>query len=123
MTIDVQTRVPCPEIEQLPIELDSTPVILEEYNVNLLPLYDYITEEYLISGISEGEDFCTRLLLRRPRDDAKFSGFVLAETSHIWAGTSVWRAASRWIMRNSEYQLPPDFSQTLTCCRSRLARD
>lgn len=91
-----------PIIAEIPISSEDQPTILEPYNVDLLPSYDYVTREYLISGFAEGSDYATRLLLRCPRDVKDFSGLAIAEPAHIWSGTSIWRALSRWIMRNGE---------------------
>lgn len=90
------------EVTQLPETKTSKSVILEPYHVDLLPEYSYISEEFLISGIAHGESYCTRLLLRRPAELAKFSGFVVEEPSHLWGGTSIWRHINRWLMRNGE---------------------
>lgn len=91
-----------PKIEPLPVTEASQPVVLEPYHVDLLPEYGYVSREYLISGVAAGESYCTRLLLRCPEDPASFSGFVVEEPSHLWGGTSIWRATNRWLMRNGE---------------------
>jgi hypothetical protein len=93
-----------PDVTYLPETEFSKSVILESYHVDLLPEYCYISEEFLISGIAHGEPYCTRLLLRRPADLNKFSGFVVEEPSHLWGGTSIWRHTNRWLMRNGECQ-------------------
>lgn len=84
----------------VPSTSDSTPVLLEPYHVDLLPEYGYTSREYLLSGCAAAHPYCTRLLLRCPEDEASFSGFVVLEPSHLWGGTSVWRAVNRWLMRN-----------------------
>lgn len=91
-----------PKIEPLPVTETSQPVVLEPYHVDLLPEYGYVSREYLISGVAAGEPYCTRLLLRCPEDPVSFSGFVVEEPSHLWGGTSIWRATNRWLMRNGE---------------------
>jgi hypothetical protein len=95
-------RVHTPSITKLPITSTSQPVILEPYHVDLLPSYDYVTREYLISGIAAGAPYCTRLLLRCPAESSRFSGVVVEEPAHIWSGTSIWRATNRWLMRNGK---------------------
>ncbi|KAJ5358815.1 uncharacterized protein N7496_011228 [Penicillium cataractarum] len=97
-----------PEITYLPETETSKPVLLEPYHVDLLPEYSYVSEEFLISGIAHGEPYCTRLLLRRPVDISKFSGFVVEEPSHLWGGTSIWRHINRWLMRNGHAWLEVD---------------
>lgn len=91
-----------PEITYLPETETSKSVILEPYHVDLLSEYSYVSEEFLISGAAHGESYCTRLLLRRPTNLDKFSGFVVVEPSHLWGGTSIWRHINRWLMRNGE---------------------
>jgi hypothetical protein len=89
-----------PKVVELPRPEQA--VILEPYHVDLLPEYNYVTREYLMSGIAADEPYCTRLLLRCPANAVTFSGFVVEEPSHLWGGTSVWRHISRWLMRNGE---------------------
>ncbi|KAM5341797.1 hypothetical protein ACJ41O_014828 [Fusarium nematophilum] len=111
MTIDKQRsveRISTPSIDFLPQAEDSRPVILEPYHVDLLPEYGYVSREYLISGIAAGEPYCTRLLLRCPKNPEEFSGFVVEEPSHLWGGTSIWRHINRWIMRNGHAWLEVD---------------
>jgi hypothetical protein len=91
-----------PSIAYLPETETSKSVLLEPYHVDLLPEYGYISQEFLISGVAQGESFCTRLLLRRPADIQRFSGCVIEEPSHLWGGTSIWRHINRWLMRNGE---------------------
>ena len=95
-----KTPVVTPTVKELPETQTSRAVLLEPYHVDLLPEYGYITREYLISGYAVGAEYCTRLLLRCPADPQRFTGFVIEEPSHLWGGTSIWRATNRWIMRN-----------------------
>lgn len=44
--------------------------------------YGYVADEYLIAGIAAGEPYTTRLVIRKPRDDRKFSGLAIAEPMH-----------------------------------------
>jgi len=44
--------------------------------------FDYVADEYIISGMADGEPFTTRLNVRRPSDMSRFSGLVLAEPMH-----------------------------------------
>jgi len=44
--------------------------------------YDYVADEYAISGTADGEPYKTRLVVRRPRDMSRFSGLVLFEPMH-----------------------------------------
>ncbi|KAF4437148.1 signal peptide-containing protein [Fusarium austroafricanum] len=93
-------RVSAPKVRRLPETEASKPIIIEPYHVDLLPEYEYVSREYMISGIAAGESYCTRILLRCPADIKNFTGFVVEEPSHLWGGTSIWRHINRWLMRN-----------------------
>lgn len=77
----------------------STAVLLEPYAVDRMPLYGYEQKEYVVSGTAAGASYSTRILVRHPSDMARANGRALAEVSHIWGGTSVWRAYHRQLMR------------------------
>jgi hypothetical protein len=47
-----------------------------------LDKYNYVVDEYLISGTAAGDPYVTRLAIRKPKDDRKFSGLVIAEPMH-----------------------------------------
>jgi hypothetical protein len=65
-----------------------------------LPAFGYETHEYFVSGTANGEPYTTRLVIRKPADDTKFSGFVLAEamhgsgSAHMFEFTSIYTMAS-----------------------------
>jgi len=44
--------------------------------------FNYETHEYFVSGTANGEPYTTRLVVRKPADNSKFSGLVLAEAMH-----------------------------------------
>ncbi|HXC59235.1 MAG TPA: alpha/beta hydrolase domain-containing protein [Steroidobacteraceae bacterium] len=44
--------------------------------------FNYAVDEYLISGTAAGEPYETRLVIRKPKDNRKFSGLVVAEPMH-----------------------------------------
>src|SRR4026208_56189 len=48
-----------------------------------LARFKYITKEYFVSGIAQGQPYTTRILVRRPADAKKFSGIVVAEPMHF----------------------------------------
>ena len=79
---------------------NSRPVVLEPYAVDKMPEYGYIQEEFFVSGNAADHEYSTRILVRRPRDMNFYNGRMLMEVSHIWGGTSVWRAYHRQIMRS-----------------------
>jgi len=47
-----------------------------------LAAFTYETHEYFVSGTANGESYTTRLVVRKPADNSKFSGLVLAEAMH-----------------------------------------
>ncbi|WP_031464267.1 alpha/beta hydrolase domain-containing protein [Sciscionella sediminilitoris] len=86
---------PIPETET------SRAHVLEPYGLDRLAEYDYVQEEYLVEGTAAGAGFGTRILVRRPADVRRCSGTAITEVSHIWGGTSVWRAINRFVMRGN----------------------
>ena len=44
--------------------------------------FGYVTKEYFVSGTANGEPYKTRIVIRRPADNGRFSGLVLAESMH-----------------------------------------
>jgi len=44
--------------------------------------FNYITREYFVSGTANGQPYKTRIVIRKPADNSKFSGLVLAESMH-----------------------------------------
>ena len=47
-----------------------------------LAYFKYVTKEYFVSGTANGQPYKTRIVIRRPADNSKFSGLVLAESMH-----------------------------------------
>ena len=44
--------------------------------------FNYVTKEYFVTGTANGQPYKTRIVIRKPSDNSKFSGFVLAESMH-----------------------------------------
>jgi hypothetical protein len=44
--------------------------------------FRYVAKEYFVSGTANGQPYKTRLVIRRPADDSRFSGIVLGESMH-----------------------------------------
>jgi hypothetical protein len=44
--------------------------------------FSYVTKEYFVSGTANGQPYKTRIVIRRPADNSKFSGLILAESMH-----------------------------------------
>ncbi len=47
-----------------------------------LDAFKYEAREYFVSGTADGEPYTTRIVVRKPADNARFSGLVLAEAMH-----------------------------------------
>jgi hypothetical protein len=45
--------------------------------------FDYVTEEYFVSGVADGTPYATRVVVRYPANARKFSGLVVAEPMHF----------------------------------------
>jgi hypothetical protein len=65
-----------------------------------LGAFKYETHEYFVSGTANGEPYTTRLVVRKPADNSKFSGLVLAEAmhgsgaAHLFEFTSIYTMSS-----------------------------
>jgi hypothetical protein len=44
--------------------------------------FNYVTKEYFVSGTANGQPYKTRIVIRKPADNSKFSGLILAESMH-----------------------------------------
>jgi hypothetical protein len=44
--------------------------------------FNYVTEEYFVSGTAAGAPYKTRILIRKPKHAGKFSGLVVGEPTH-----------------------------------------
>ena len=62
----------------------------------LIP-YGYVEEEYFVFGAVDGKPYKTSLLVRKPRDPAKFSGLVAVETVHAQGAIPLWGNDRAWM--------------------------
>jgi Alpha/beta hydrolase domain len=62
----------------------------------LIP-YGYVEEEYFVSGTVDGKPYTTSLLVRKPKDPAKFSGLVAVETIHAQGAVPLWGQREVWM--------------------------
>jgi hypothetical protein len=60
--------------------------------------FNYETHEYFVSGTANGEPYTTRLVIRKPADNAKFSGLVLAEAMHGSGAAHMFEFTSIYLM-------------------------
>jgi hypothetical protein len=60
--------------------------------------YGYEAKEYFISGTANGRPYTTRIVVRRPADNARFSGLVLAESMHGSGAAHMFEYTSHYTM-------------------------
>ena len=60
--------------------------------------FKYKTTEYFASGTAGGKPYTTRVVVRQPADDAKFSGLVLAESMHVSGAAHMFEFVSGYLM-------------------------
>lgn len=60
--------------------------------------FDYQTNEYFVSGTADGRPYTTRLVVRRPANDADFSGLVLAESMHSSGAAHAFEFTAVYVM-------------------------
>jgi hypothetical protein len=58
---------------------DSSPAQWPGYDMKH---FNYEVSEYFVSGTASGKPYTTRLVIRKPANNAKFSGLVMAEAMH-----------------------------------------
>jgi hypothetical protein len=56
--------------------------LMELKSTDDLSHFGYVTKEYFVSGTANGQPYKTRIVIRKPSDNAKFGGLVLAESMH-----------------------------------------
>jgi hypothetical protein len=60
--------------------------------------YRYETKEYFASGTAAGKPYTTRVVVRKPSDDRKFSGLVLAESMHSSGAAHAFEFTAMYVM-------------------------
>jgi hypothetical protein len=74
---------------------DSAPSHDATWNMNY---YSYETKEYFISGMANEQPYTARMVVRKPSNDADFSGLVLAESMHGSGSAHVFEYTSAYTM-------------------------
>ncbi|MFJ2113147.1 alpha/beta hydrolase domain-containing protein [Streptomyces sp. NPDC087850] len=69
-------------------------------HVPSLDTYDYVEEEWIATGEENGHTYATTVLVRRPRDGARFSGTVIAEPLHVHGIAPIWIYSGPYILRS-----------------------
>ena len=62
--------------------------------------YDYVQEEWIATGDEDGRPYATTILVRRPRDVARFSGIVIAEPLHVHGIAPIWIYTAPYMLRS-----------------------
>jgi hypothetical protein len=70
--------------------LTEKPVAGPGLPLPVLQPYNYVEEEYFVSGTVDGRPYTTSLLVRKPKDPAGFSGVVAVETLHAQGAIPLW---------------------------------
>jgi len=60
--------------------------------------YGYEAHEYFVSGTAAGKPYKTRIVVRRPKEAADFSGLVLAEAMHPSGSAHLFEYSSDYLM-------------------------
>jgi hypothetical protein len=60
--------------------------------------FRYKTTEYFVSGTAAGKPYTTRVVVRQPSDDRRFSGLVLAESMHVSGAAHMFEFVSGYLM-------------------------
>jgi len=60
--------------------------------------FRYETTEYFASGTAAGKPYTTRVVVRLPADDARFSGLVLAESMHVSGAAHAYEFTAAYTM-------------------------
>ena len=60
--------------------------------------FKYQTKEYFVSGTAAGKPYMTRVVVRKPADDKKFSGLVLAESMHSSGAAHAFEFTAAYVM-------------------------
>ena len=76
---------------------DSTPSLAPGKG---LAAFKYEAKEYFISGTANGQPYKTRIVVRKPANNAKFSGLVLVEPMHPSGSAHMFEFTSIYAMTN-----------------------
>ena len=60
--------------------------------------FHYRTTEYFVSGTADGKPYTTRVVVRQPAEDGKFSGLVLAESMHSSGAAHAFEFTAAYLM-------------------------
>ena len=90
IAVNAQTGEPYRGANEQPVAGPGLPI-------PALAPYGYVEEEYFVSGTVDGKPYATSLLVRKPKDPAKFSGLVAVETIHTAGAIPFWGMRNVWL--------------------------
>src|SRR5215207_6074610 len=67
--------------------------------------FNYEAKEYFVSGTANGQPYKTRIVVRRPADNGKFSGLVIAESMHPSGNAWMFHFTHRYSMTSGHIGL------------------
>ena len=67
--------------------------------------FKYEAKEYFVSGTANGQPYKTRIVIRKPADNGKFSGLVLAESMHPSGNAWMFHFTHRYSMTSGHIGL------------------
>jgi hypothetical protein len=67
--------------------------------------FKYEAKEYFVSGTANGQPYKTRIVIRKPSDNARFSGLVLAESMHPSGNAWMFHFTHRYSMTEGHVAL------------------
>ena len=62
--------------------------------------HDYVQEEWVATGVEDGHAYATTVLVRRPRDRARFSGTVVVAPLHFHGIEPIWIYTAAYLLRS-----------------------
>jgi hypothetical protein len=63
-----------------------------------LDAFKYVANEYMVSGTADGQPYTTRVVVRKPADNSRFTGLVLAEAMHGSGSAHMFEFTSIYLM-------------------------
>src|SRR5215212_2666529 len=87
------------ELRRLP---DDGTTVFAPYASETPPLeeHDYVEEEWVATGTEDGRPYATTVLVRRPRDAARFSGTVVVAPLHAHGIEPIWIYTAPYLLRS-----------------------
>jgi alpha/beta hydrolase family protein len=86
--VPVTVRAASPPIPTISAAINGPGLMSPNPSISIVPDapkvedFPYVTEEFFVSGTAKDAPYTTRIIVRRPRDPATFSGVVVSEALH-----------------------------------------